>query len=121
MAGRANPRYAIAHVSDIAELAIAAATNDKAIGQAYNVAGPEPVRLREFTEAMLNARGVKRVWVTMPYPVAWIWCYVMERRMNTEGYLDGTKARNELGWKPKISIEEGARRYVQWRRAQQEK
>ena len=138
--GRANPRYAIVHVSDIAELAIAAATNDKAIGQAYNVAGPEPVRLREFTEAMLNARGVKRVWVTLPYAVAWIWCYAMEmfaklrrsqkmpyltraalRSLNTEGYLDGTKASNELGWKPTISIEEGAKRYVQWRQAQQEK
>lgn len=138
--GRANPRYAIVYVSDIAELAIAAATNDKAIGQVYNVAGPQPVRLREFSEAMMNARGVKLVWVTMPYPAAWIWCYVMEtfaklrrskkmpyltlaalRSLNTECYLDGTKARSELGWQPKISIEEGTRRYVHWRRAQQEK
>jgi nucleoside-diphosphate-sugar epimerase len=43
------------------------------------------------------------------------------RSLNTEGHLDGTKASNELGWKPKISIEEGAKRYVQWRQAQQEK
>ena len=134
--GSANPRNSIVYSSDIAELAILAATNDKAIGQVYNVAGPEPVRLKEFTEAMIKARGLKRSWVTMPYSVAWIWCYSMEtfaklrrsqkmpyltlaalRSLNTEYYLDGAKARNELGWQPKISLEEGTRQYVQWRRA----
>ncbi len=134
--GSANPRNSIVYSSDIAELAILAATNDKAIGQVYNVAGPEPVRLKEFTEAMIKARGLKRSWVTMPYSVAWIWCYSMEtfaklrrsqkmpyltlaalRSLNTEHYLDGAKARNELGWQPKISLEEGTRQYVQWRRA----
>ena len=134
--GSANPRNSIVYSSDIAELAILAATNDKAIGQVYNVAWPEPVRLKEFTEAMIKARGLKRSWVTMPYSVAWIWCYSMEtfaklrrsqkmpyltlaalRSLNTEYYLDGAKARNELGWQPKISLEEGTRQYVQWRRA----
>jgi nucleoside-diphosphate-sugar epimerase len=135
--GKANPRYAIVYVSDIVELAILAATTDKAIGQAYNVAGPEPVRLKEFTNAMIRARGAKRSWVTMPYPVAWFWCYLMEtfaklRRskqmpfltlaslcsINNEGYLDGSKAKNELGWEQKVSIDEGTRLYVKWRRSQ---
>ncbi len=138
--GNANPRYSIVHVSDIAELAILAATNDKAIGQVYNVAGPEPVRLKEFAEAMINARGLQRRWVTMPYRLAWIWCYSTEtfaklrrsqkmpyltlaafRSLNIEGYLDGTKARNELGWQPEISLEEGTRQYVQWRRAKEKR
>jgi nucleoside-diphosphate-sugar epimerase len=33
-------------------------------------------------------------------------------------YLDGSKAKQELGWEPKISLEEGTRLYAQWRRAQ---
>jgi nucleoside-diphosphate-sugar epimerase len=138
--GSANPRYAIVYASDIVELAILAATNDKAIGQAYNVAGPEPVRLKEFTKAMIRARGAKRSWVTMPYPVAWVWCYSMEtfaklrrskempyltlaslRSINKEGYLDGSKAKKELGWEPKVSIDKGTRLYVQWLRSQKKK
>jgi len=138
--GSANPRYAIVYASDIVELAILAATNDKAIGQAYNVAGPEPVRLKEFTKAMIRARGATRSWVTMPYPVAWVWCYSMEtfaklrrskempyltlaslRSINKEGYLDGSKAKKELGWEPKVSIDEGTRLYVQWLRSQKKK
>ena len=135
--GSANPRYAITYVSDIAELAMLAATNDKAIGQVYNVAGPEPVRLKEFTRAMVRARGAKRSWVTMPYPVAFAGCYLMEafaklRRskkmpfltvaslcsINNEGYLDGSKAKQELGWEQKVSIDEGTRLYVKWRQSQ---
>jgi dTDP-D-glucose 4,6-dehydratase len=38
--------------------------------------------------------------------------------IKNEGYLDGSKARNELGWEPKVSVDEGTRLYVQWRRAQ---
>jgi nucleoside-diphosphate-sugar epimerase len=135
--GDANPRYAITYVSDIAELAILAATSDKAIGQVYNVAGPQPVRLKEFAEAMIRARGEKKLHANMPYAVAWVWCWIMEsvarlmrakkmpyltlaslRSIHREGYLDGSKARNELGWEPKVSIDEGTRLYVEWLRSQ---
>ena len=138
--GSANPRYAIVYVSDIAELAILAATSDKAIGQVYNVAGPEMVRLKDFAEAMIRARGARRLHATMPYPVAWVWCYLMEtfaklmrskkmpyltlaslRSINREGYLDGSKAKNELGWEPKVSVDEGTKLYVQWLRSQKKK
>lgn len=133
--GSANPRYAIVYVSDIAELAILAATTEKAIGQVYNVAGPEPVRLKAFAEAMIRARGAKRTWATMPYPVAWVWCWMMEtsakllrsknmpyltlaslRSIHREGHIDGSKARKELGWEPKVSVDEGTRLYVEWLR-----
>jgi nucleoside-diphosphate-sugar epimerase len=138
--GSANPRYSIVYVSDIADLAIMAATSDKAVGQVYNVAGPEPVRLKDFAEAMIRARGVKRMWTTMPYPVAWVWCWIMEtiatvlrskkmpyltlaslRSINREGHIDGSKARNELGWEPKVSLDEGTKLYVQWLRQQKKK
>jgi nucleoside-diphosphate-sugar epimerase len=36
-------------------------------------------------------------------------------------FIDGSKVVRELGWKPKVSLEEGARLYVEWRRAQGKK
>ena len=43
------------------------------------------------------------------------------RSINKEGYLDGSKAKKELGWEPKVSIDEGTRLYVQWLRSQKKK
>ena len=40
------------------------------------------------------------------------------RSIHREGYIDGSKARNELGWVPKVSIDEGTRLYVEWLRSQ---
>jgi nucleoside-diphosphate-sugar epimerase len=134
--GKVDPRYAVVHASDIADLAILAATSDKAIGQAYNAAPPEPIRLKAFAEAMIRAQGGRRIRGTMPYSVAYVWCALMEaiarlRRakempflnrysieiMQTECCMDGSKARLELGWAPMVSADEGTRQYVEWRRA----
>ena len=134
--GKVDPRYAVVHASDVADLAILAATSNKAVGQAYNVAPPEPIRLKAFAEAMIRAQGGRRIRGTMPYSVAYVWCALMEgiaklRRakempflnrysieiMQTECCMDGSKARLELGWAPRVSAEEGTRQYVEWRRA----
>jgi len=134
--GRVDPRYAIVHATDVADLAILAVTNDKAAGQAYNVAPPEPIRLKAFSEAMIKSMGGPRIRGTMPYSIAYVWCALMEaiakvRRakempflnrysikiMQTECCMDGSKAGRELGWVPQISAEEGTRQYVEWRRA----
>jgi len=138
--GSRNPRFAVVHTQDIAELAILAATSDKAIGQVYNVAGPDVVRLKDVTIAMARAQGGPKVFVTMPYSVAYLFAGLVEgfaklRRakgmpflnrnvmlqLRKEGYLDGSKAKNELGWVPQISLEEGTKQYVQWRKQRNKK
>jgi len=135
--GELNPRYSVVHVSDAVDLAILAATSDKAKGQVYNVAADGEIRLRDFAAAMVRATGSKKLQITIPYAVGYAWCTLVEgwarlRRvkempfltrsamkfLNKPLYLDGTKAGEELGWKPKVSMEEGTRRYIEWRRAQ---
>ena len=46
-----NPRYSIVQAHDIAESAILVATSDKAVGQVYNVAGPDLVTPKDFIKA----------------------------------------------------------------------
>jgi len=118
--GSCNPRYSVVHTYDIAELAILAATSDKGVGQVYNVAGPDVVTLRDFARAMAKAQGGPKIWVTLPYSVAYLLAGLMEdfaklrrakgmpflnrysmRQLRKEGYLDGSKAKNELGWVPR--------------------
>ena len=138
--GSCNPRYAVTHTYDIAELAILAATSEKGVGRVYNVAGPDVVTLKDFAKAMAKAQGGPKIWVTLPYSVVYFLAGLMEdsaklrrakgmpflnrysmRQLRKEGYLDGSKAKNELGWVPQISLEEGTKRYVQWRRSRRRK
>ncbi|MDM7998470.1 MAG: NAD-dependent epimerase/dehydratase family protein [Dehalococcoidia bacterium] len=133
--GKANPRFAVVHTRDIAELAILAATSDKAIGQVYHAAGPEVVRMKDVTRAMMKAQGGPKVLITIPFTLGYVGAVLIEGfarlvrtkstpflnrnimlQLTKEGALDGTKARTELGWVPQISLEEGCRQYVQWRR-----
>ncbi len=138
--GASNPKYSIVFVSDVVDCAIVAATSDRAVGQIYNVAPRYSVRFREFAANMIQAMGGSKLQMTIPYSIGYAWCALMEswsglRRVNDMPYLtrsalrflnkgmvlDGSKARDELGWEPKVSIEEGTRLYVQWRRSQEKK
>ena len=135
-----NPKHSIVFATDAADCAILAANSDRAIGQIYNVAPPYGVRYREFAAIMIQAMGGSKLQLTIPYAMGYAWCALMEgwsrlRRINDMPYLtrsalrflnkgvflDGSKARDELGWEPKVSIEEGTRLYVQWRRLQAKK
>ncbi len=135
--GSADPKYSIVYVTDAADLAIKAATDDRAIGGVYNVAPRQVITLRQFAAAMVAAMGSKKVEVSIPYSVAYAWCALMEgwsrlRRVREMPYLtraslkflkkglylDGSKAYEELGWEPKVSLEEGTRLYVEWRHKQ---
>jgi len=138
--GKSNPKYSIVYASDAADFAILVATSDRAIGEVYNVAPTHEIQLRKFAAAMVKAIGGPKLEVTIPYSVAYVWCTLMEewsrlrrvrdmpyltrsglRFVNKGIYLDGTKARDELGWQPTVSIGEGTRLYVQWRRSQKKR
>ena len=41
-------------------------------------------------------------------------------QLNTECSLDGSEAKREMRWEPKMSLEEGTKHYVEWRRAEEE-
>ncbi len=132
--GKANPLFAVVHVQDVAELAILVATNEKTIGQVYNVAGKN-IRMSQVTKAMMKAQGGPKVFVTIPFTLGYVFAVLLEvgakavgykgvpflnrnimHQLGRDGNLDGTKARTELGWEPRVSLEAGCRQYVQWRR-----
>ena len=138
--GRENARTALVYVTDVVDCIILAATTEQAAGQVYNAAPPAEGRFRDLIGAMCRAAGKPEPRLTIPIGLIYATAVVLELwarlwrnknlpfltrsdvRFLSEGmFIDGSKARRELGWEPKVSIEEGTRLYVQWRRSQGKK
>jgi len=135
--GASNPRIPLVYATDVADCAIRAATIDRAAGHVYNIAPLYEVRLRDLVSAMARALGRPEPRIIVPFGVAYWACAIAEmwarlrrvkempyltrsaiRYTSTETLADASKAREELGWEPKVSVEEGTRLYAEWRRSQ---
>jgi len=135
--GKRNPKIPLVYVSDVADCTVLAAMNEKAVGEIYNVVPTEEVTFRHLALAMSKAlgkpyRGVDiPLWLLYVGGVSMEWWGKLRRskkpplytraavRFFNEGMnLKSGKAKSDLGWEPKVSIEEGCRLYVQWRRTQ---
>ena len=138
--GNAMAKTALVHVHDVADCVILAATSDKSGGQVYNVSPEGVVTYRDFVNAMARAAGRPELKIVVPLGVVFASAAVIEmwgRLIRSEDapfltrsdikfvrdgmYIDSSKARKELGWQPKIGIEEGCRQYVEWRKAEKKK
>lgn len=93
------------YVEDLAEGNVAA-LQDKAKNQIYNLEGIRPVTIKEIAETVSRLiPGVK-----------------IEYQGSRAGDFKGKIASNEkvikeLGWKPKVDIEEGICKYIEWLKA----
>jgi len=93
------------YVEDLAEGNVAA-LQDVAKNKIYNLEGMRPITIREVAETVSKLiKGVK-----VEYKTA--------RAGDFQGKIvSNDKATKELGWKPKVDIEEGIRRYIEWYKA----
>jgi UDP-glucose 4-epimerase len=77
-----------------------AALNNNAYGQLYNVGIDQPSTFRELAENIVRISGTGR-WEYAPF--------TPERAAQEPGdfYSDITKIRQQIGWQPQTSLEDG--------------
>jgi len=98
------------YIEDGAEAYIRAAealsANRDLAGRAYNFSLERPLTVLQMVKLIIEATGVALD------PV------ILNEATNEipAQYLDSTRARQELGWAPKVGLEEGLRRTVDWYR-----
>lgn len=107
---------------------------EEALGQAYNITNGEPALLKDVLAELFTLMGMPLRTRKLPYPVAYGAAALMEwshRLLPVLGEpaftrysvsvlarsqtLDITKAREQLGYAPKVSLQEGLRRFAEWR------
>ncbi len=99
--GSLEPRRDLNYVSDTIEGFMLAATRREAIGQVINLGSGRAVSIGELTQLILSLLGMKKQIICS------------EERCRPEASevwhleCDNRKARELLGWQPKVTLEEG--------------
>jgi len=131
--GDGDNRLNLTYAGNQAEGCILAATNEKAIGQAYNLSSDGHITQAQYLNKIAECVGAKPVTKHVPYRVAYSAAFVMELfghlftlkkpplvtrysvwLMGRRCFFSCEKARRELSWQPTIRYEEGIQRSVNW-------
>jgi nucleoside-diphosphate-sugar epimerase len=119
------------YIDDMLEAFEVAATNPCALGEIFIIAGPQAVTLRELAREIASCLDVAPPSLRLPEVLIWPGLVMFEftarilktqvpySRRSLKFYTGNTsfdtrKATEELGFYPKISLEEGVRRTYEW-------
>lgn len=137
--GKGKNKVDLTYVDNVADAHILAADSPKAAGQVYFIGQGEPVGVWDFLEELFRRVGVPPIEKRVPYPLGYVVISFLEvihkavtgeepilnrlivSELAKSHYFDISKARNELGYEPKISMKEGMDRYVEYLLSEQEK
>jgi UDP-glucose 4-epimerase len=98
------------YVDDAVDAILLAAVTSKETGTVYNLGGMEVVKLRDLAELVVQVAG-RGSYVVREFP--------QERKRIDIGdyYADFGLINSELGWQPRVSLEEGLRRTIDFYRS----
>ncbi|HLG01803.1 MAG TPA: SDR family NAD(P)-dependent oxidoreductase [Acidimicrobiia bacterium] len=93
-------------VTDLADGFVKALTAPGVEGEVINVGCGEDISMRDLANKILDVMGnpIEAQFGAIPYRPTEIW----------QMYCDNTKAKELLGWKPSVSLDEGLQRAVDW-------
>jgi 2-alkyl-3-oxoalkanoate reductase len=123
----------LVYASDAADGVIRAATSPAGVGQVYNLSADETLTQGQFLDALTDAMGRPRVRRRVPYWLAFLTGFAVEsvakalrvkRRLRITRHavtllagslrFSSAKARDQLGWEPRVAPPDGLRRTIDW-------
>jgi UDP-glucose 4-epimerase len=95
------------YVDDAVDAMLRAAATPRAWGRVYNLGASPPISLRDLAALMVEIRGAGS-WRVVPFPE--------ERRRIDIGsvHVSYERARDELGWEPRVPLREGLARTIRF-------
>ncbi len=110
---------------------LATQTTDTVSGRAYNITNQQPRPLHSIIQQLIDELGIHCRLRAVPYPVMDLMARCTEwmarnkpkepvltrygvAKLNFDMTLDNSRAQNELGYRPLISLDEGISRTARW-------
>ena len=135
MIGSGRPFYHLTFIDDLVEGFRLCGTTAAATGRTYLLAGPRYTTLEQLVAMVakeLNVTAPKFHWPVWPFWTAGLLCEmvcvplgieppIFRRRVDfytKSRAFDTTRARTELGFAPKVDLEEGIKRTADWYRSE---
>src|SRR5579864_418894 len=96
------------YVDDVTEAFLLAADTPACHGRIFNIGGPPPASLHDIAELLVKLAGPPARYTTREFPA--------DRATIDIGsyHADDSAFRAATGWAPKIGLEEGIRRSLEW-------
>ena len=136
--GRHNPTVDPIYVSDVIDCAVAALHSSAAVGEAYNVAPPRRIRVREFWALVCRELSIQPPKWTVP-AVLVDWAAIASETVarllgrhrppaltragvsifGIDRHHNPSKAKRDLGWQAKVNLQDGIRLAVATLNAEQ--
>jgi nucleoside-diphosphate-sugar epimerase len=131
MFGDGNPFYHLTFVTDVCEGFRLAGESDKAVGEAYIIAGDKYLTLNEFAETVARELKVPPPKLHLPVWPVYYSAFFVEKicvalhtpppifRRRVDFYtksraFDCSKAKRDFNFKPKVDYLEGIKRTISW-------
>jgi UDP-glucose 4-epimerase len=101
----------LTYVDDVTEAFLLAATTPECHGRIFNIGGALPASLHDIAELLVRVAGPPARYVTREFPA--------DRATIDIGsyHADDHAFRTATRWKPKVSLEDGISRSLQWFRS----
>ncbi len=95
----------LVHVSDVVDLLIKVGSMESANGEVFNVGLGKTTKIVDLAKLMLTILGLQNRTVVTTTGVSW------QGDINTI-WFDNSKAKKELGWNPKVTLEDAIKEVI---------
>jgi nucleoside-diphosphate-sugar epimerase len=121
------------YVTDVVQGLLLALDHERAVGRAYNITGDRPLTQKQFLHAIAREIGASPPHFHVPYPALYAAGHAAEmlgkltrsrrqpvvtrlgvKLFGTDNRHAIDKARHELGFSPRVSVEDGVRLAAAW-------
>jgi nucleoside-diphosphate-sugar epimerase len=131
--GKGNHLLPLTYVDNTVDAILLVATREESVGQAYHIVDDGEITQREYLKKYMAATHSKFITLSVPFSLLLFSAILAEqlkklKALNKSSSLsryslvskwtslrfDASKAKKELGWRPKVSLEEGLKRTFEW-------